>query len=77
MFYLSVIKNEKFFHKNFSFWKKNYKKNIRNPFLKNEKYVLRNKNFRKHIFETNPDLYSLSTKKLFQILKKKILQKMF
>lgn len=71
LFYLSVIKNEKFFHKNFSFWKKNYKKNIRNPFLKNEKYVLRNKNFRKHIFETNPDLYSLSTKKIISNFKEK------
>ena len=71
LFYLSVIKNEKFFHKNFSFWKKNYKRNIRNPFLKNEKYILRNKNFRKHIFETNSDLYSFSTKKIISNFKEK------
>lgn len=64
LFYLNVIQKESFFNKNFLFWKKKYKKNIRNPYLNNEKYILKNKNFRKHIYETNVDLNDYSTKKI-------------
>ena len=64
LFYLNQIKNEKFFYKNFLYWKKNYKKNIRNPYLRDEKFILKNKNFRKHLFETNKELFSLSKKKI-------------
>ena len=77
LFYLSVIKNEKFFIKIFHFGRKIIK-NIRNPFLKNEKYVLRNIKTLENIFLKQILTYIVYLqKKLFQILKEKILQKMF
>ena len=50
--------------------RKNYKKNIRNPYLRDEKFILKNKNFRKHLFETNKELLSLSKKDKLQFFRK-------
>ena len=75
LFYLSVIRKEKFFNKNLSLWKKYYKKNIRNPYLNNEKYILRNKNFRKHIMETNTSLNGFSKTKIVSNFKEKYFTK--
>ena len=75
LFYLSEIKKEKFFNRSLLSWKKNYKKNIRNPFLNDEGYILKNKNFRKHIFETNTNLNSFSTKKIIPNFKEKYFTK--
>ena len=75
LFYLNVIKKEKFFNKNYLYWKKNYKKNIRNPYLNNEKFILQNKNFRKHIFETNLDINDFSKTKIVSNFEEKYFTK--
>ena len=75
LFYLNVIKKEKFFNKKYFYWKKNYKKNIRNPYLNNEKFFLQNKNFRKHIFEKNLKINDFSKTKIISNFKEKYFTK--
>lgn len=75
LYYLNSISKKNFFFKNFNFWKKNYKKNIRNPFLKNENYILKDKYFRSHIIETNKEIFEYSNKKITRNFEEKFFTK--
>jgi len=61
--YLAELKNHKYFKENYYYWKKYIKKITRNPHLKNIQNFLKNKNYNKYIFDTNPEIFSLIDKK--------------
>ena len=61
--YLAELKNHKCFKENYFYWKKYTKKITRNPHLKNIQNFLKNKNYIKYIFDTNPQIFSLMNSK--------------
>jgi asparagine synthase (glutamine-hydrolysing) len=69
--YLAELKNHGCFKENYFYWKKHIKKVIRNPHLKNIDNFLKNKNYSKYIFETNPLIFSLINKKKITTFKEK------
>ncbi len=75
LFYLNTQKKNKIFNTAFQDWEKSIKKFTRNPFLKNPNFILKNKNFRRHIFYTNPDLINyFKIKKKIDFFEKKFSQ---
>ena len=61
--YLAELKNHKCFKENYYYWKKYIREHTRNPHLRNIKNFLKNKNYNKYVFETNPKIFLLINKK--------------
>jgi asparagine synthase (glutamine-hydrolysing) len=64
LYYLNTQKKNKNFKEYLKNWEKDIKPFTRNPFLKNQNYILNNKNFRKYIYFTNPKLKNFFKKKI-------------
>ena len=71
LFYLNTQKKSGNFNKILKNWQENLKPYTRNPYLKSQNYILNNKNFRKHIYYTNPNLINFfKNKKKIKFLEK-------
>ena len=57
LFYLKQINKTPKYLESLKNWNKFIKGFVRNPYLKEKNYILKNKNFRSHILETNKDIY--------------------
>ena len=57
LFYLKQVNKTPRYLESLKNWNKFIKGFVRNPYLKDKNYILKNKNFRSHILETNKDIY--------------------
>jgi asparagine synthase (glutamine-hydrolysing) len=67
LYFLASQKKNKEFKKHYYFWKKNIRKFIRNPYLRNVNIFLKNNYYSQHIFNGDKNILSLLNKKNYSL----------